>query len=127
MRLTRQDASSNGENYYYTGKPCKYGHYSKRLTASGNCHECWKDWRKGSKSIKASHMRRHTNVNNATRKRAVNAGGSLTIREIDIATSRTEEGRYVLSAYEAASKLGRSYRSIEHIRRRFRDGIISNE
>jgi hypothetical protein len=27
---------------YYTGKPCKQGHITERLTGSGRCHDCHK-------------------------------------------------------------------------------------
>ena len=29
-----------GNKFYYTGKPCKKGHYSKRYTSNKGCYEC---------------------------------------------------------------------------------------
>jgi hypothetical protein len=36
---TRREALDKGFPYYFTGKPCKHGHVSKRL-AEGSCYEC---------------------------------------------------------------------------------------
>ena len=33
-------AKQNNERYYFTGKPCKNGHVSKRNTHNGTCYEC---------------------------------------------------------------------------------------
>jgi len=33
-------AVASGERYYFTGKPCKHGHISKRWTYNGCCVEC---------------------------------------------------------------------------------------
>lgn len=38
--ITKSDAISSGETYYFTGKPCKYGHLSKRNVKHGVCLEC---------------------------------------------------------------------------------------
>jgi hypothetical protein len=40
MKKTRREAIKSGEMYYKTNKPCKYGHYSKRITYDGSCYEC---------------------------------------------------------------------------------------
>lgn len=37
---TRADALKNNTRFYFTGKPCKYGHYSKRYARRGHCYEC---------------------------------------------------------------------------------------
>jgi|SRR5579859_1095797 len=33
-------AARAGEKFFTTGKPCKYGHYSKRYTSTGGCVTC---------------------------------------------------------------------------------------
>jgi len=38
--LTRQEALAIGYIRYYTGKPCKHGHYAERYTNSRTCVEC---------------------------------------------------------------------------------------
>jgi hypothetical protein len=38
--ITKQEASKNGLTFYYTGKPCKHGHYSQRLVKGGSCKKC---------------------------------------------------------------------------------------
>lgn len=38
--VTKSQAVLMGLKKYYTGQPCKYGHYSARWTQSGKCIEC---------------------------------------------------------------------------------------
>jgi hypothetical protein len=40
MKTTRKAAILSGESWYYTGKPCKNGHLSRRYTLNGICEEC---------------------------------------------------------------------------------------
>jgi len=40
MRKSRIEAMEAGEKYYKTGKKCKYGHSSKRITYDGSCYKC---------------------------------------------------------------------------------------
>lgn len=44
-RAERAEAISLGLMYYYTGKPCKNGHLSKRYTSNCICYECHKEHR----------------------------------------------------------------------------------
>ena len=37
---SRSEAKDSGQEYYFTGKPCKHGHIDWRNTKSGNCVEC---------------------------------------------------------------------------------------
>lgn len=39
-RPQRQAARDAGEPHYFTGRPCKYGHISKRNTVDASCIEC---------------------------------------------------------------------------------------
>ncbi len=39
-RGERYKAKIAGEIYYFTGRPCKHGHVSKRKTCDGQCHQC---------------------------------------------------------------------------------------
>lgn len=39
-KRSRIEAINAGDQYYKTGKPCKYGHKSKRATSDGSCQEC---------------------------------------------------------------------------------------
>lgn len=38
--ISKSEATDQGLNRYFTGKPCKYGHISERWTISGKCIEC---------------------------------------------------------------------------------------
>lgn len=38
--ITRKEAKEKGLTHYYTGKPCKHGHISKRFTSAGKCVTC---------------------------------------------------------------------------------------
>lgn len=37
---SRKEALVRGLSHYYTGKPCKHGHYSKRNSLKGDCCKC---------------------------------------------------------------------------------------
>lgn len=37
---TRKQAMVDGENTYFTGKPCKHGHVTYRYVQSGSCYDC---------------------------------------------------------------------------------------
>lgn len=37
---TQSEALRQGVTYYFTGKPCKHGHYSERFAQNRNCREC---------------------------------------------------------------------------------------
>lgn len=41
-KITKKEAQERKLIYYYTGKPCKYGHDSVRLVKGGSCRECKK-------------------------------------------------------------------------------------
>ena len=41
-KITKKEAQDRKLIYYYTGKPCKYGHDSVRLVKGGSCRECKK-------------------------------------------------------------------------------------
>lgn len=41
-KITKEEAIAAGEQFYFTGKECRYGHISKRYASSGNCVECCK-------------------------------------------------------------------------------------
>mgnify|MGYP001591874058 CR=1 FL=1 len=40
MKTSRIAAIKANERFYQTGKPCKWGHDSKRLTVDGSCIAC---------------------------------------------------------------------------------------
>jgi hypothetical protein len=40
MKPRRKEAIEAGDQYYFTGKECQYGHISKRQTADGSCYAC---------------------------------------------------------------------------------------
>lgn len=40
MASSRKEAQLNGENTFYTGKPCSNGHLDYRYTQSGACRSC---------------------------------------------------------------------------------------
>lgn len=42
--ITRQEAISTGESYYFTGKPCKRGHYAKRHVTGCGCVDCIREF-----------------------------------------------------------------------------------
>lgn len=42
MLISRSEAIAFGEKWYFTGKPCKRGHVSKRQVSNKGCAECQK-------------------------------------------------------------------------------------
>lgn len=38
--ITQEEARSSGLIFYFTGKPCKYGHVSERMVKGSACREC---------------------------------------------------------------------------------------
>jgi len=38
--ISRREAKEQSLKYYYTGKPCKHGHDSKRIVRSARCYQC---------------------------------------------------------------------------------------
>lgn len=38
--VSRSDAYAAGMTHFFTGKPCRAGHVSKRYVSTGNCLEC---------------------------------------------------------------------------------------
>lgn len=49
------------DKFYFTGKPCKHGHISKRLSSTKTCYECHKirtkSWRDRNKEKMADLVR----------------------------------------------------------------------
>lgn len=56
--VTRKFAIDNGLRYYYTGKPCKNGHSSKRNTITAICLKCISHYQKKNriKINRANHL-----------------------------------------------------------------------
>lgn len=44
--ISRKEAIEKGLKYYFTGKPCKRGHFSKRLISTCQCIDCKKEYYK---------------------------------------------------------------------------------
>lgn len=40
LPVSNKEAKLKGRTTYFTGRPCKYGHYSERFTKNRNCREC---------------------------------------------------------------------------------------
>src|SRR5690554_4536530 len=38
--ISRNEATTQGLKWYFTGKPCKHGHVAKRLVSNRSCAEC---------------------------------------------------------------------------------------
>ena len=52
MLTKRSEAIAAGDDYYFTGKPCKRGHVAKRHVRTG-CYECAKEIQKSYRERKA--------------------------------------------------------------------------
>ena len=58
MKDTRKKAINSGEMYYYTGKPCIHGHFSKRTTSDGSCYQCRMDGQKKERDAIRKHIQK---------------------------------------------------------------------
>lgn len=38
--ISRRDAADSGRTFFYSGKPCKYGHLDVRYVTTGGCRAC---------------------------------------------------------------------------------------
>lgn len=58
---SRQKAREAGSKYYFTGKPCKHGHISKRWTSVAICVECFtsEEGKADTRRRGAKHRERH--------------------------------------------------------------------
>ena len=52
--ISIKEAKTQGLKFYFTGKPCKYGHIDKRRADTGNCIECAKIRYQGNPEIKVA-------------------------------------------------------------------------
>lgn len=50
---TRKQAMIDGDNIYFTGKPCKHGHMNYRYVQSGACYDCINSTRRNGESATA--------------------------------------------------------------------------
>lgn len=69
------EANEQGLKYYFTGKPCKYGHVAKRYASSGLCLGCMKRkndkqaaYKKQYKKDRAEHFRKLSKAYRETRR-----------------------------------------------------------
>ena len=61
-----KQAKAHGSRFYFTGKPCKRGHFSKRYSGSASCVECL------SENIKNNYRENKQHHYEASRKWAIN-------------------------------------------------------
>lgn len=129
---SRAQALRIGATRYYTGKPCKHGHVAYRQAVSGNCTECLKTVHAGARreaGVRAlpQKMAYRHRINDETRERAVNGRQQWLGRDAHLVTLRDAQGEYVYTNSELVEMLGRSMRSIERARWRFRQRLQAGE
>lgn len=88
---SRKQALSDGDKYYFTGKPCKSGHYSKRHITAG-CYECTLAYQKSyrntnseywsGKNSKWNEFNRHSKRESDKLYREANKGRRKVLRSI---------------------------------------------
>ena len=125
MLNSRAAAHKQGESHYFTNKPCKYGHISKRYTASGNCVECFntvhRQARSECQSTKRCKKKWSQEVNKKTNDKAKNSRQSWTLKDLKIALAKDEKGQYLKTQQEVAYLLHRSHRSVNNIRWKYKE------
>lgn len=79
--VSLKEAREQGLMYYYTGKPCKYGHVAIRLTSAQQCTECSRIYDK-QYDLQNKDARRLTEYNRLCRIHG--GGGTHTLAEEEI-------------------------------------------
>lgn len=127
---SRSEAREKGLTTYFTGNKCVHGHVSPRFACSGVCCECN---RTVHRKHQVDHVRRKKasnewvnyidRVNLGTRKKAFSSYKRWGDSEIRLLFACDGESRYLYPASDLTKMLGRSYRSIERARHRFKPVI----
>ena len=60
--ITRQEAIAQGLRHYFTGKPCKHGHISRRSVTTWICQECSRMHKANERRNKAERVRLRARV-----------------------------------------------------------------
>ena len=85
---TLADARATGSTYYYSGKICKHGHNSHRITANAVCYEC------------------HAIMNSATQRKVRNAKP----RKVSLRQQAKDEGKNTYETGRPCKKGHNTYR-----------------
>ncbi len=132
--ISRKQAIQLGLKRYFTGKPCKNGHTQERETKTGRCFDCIKVWNDSKKEYMSEYRKSYSKIDSVKNKRnlttktlrdkstnlARNSMQVWSLRDIGIATELSACGGYVKKRMELVALLGRSMRSIDRIRNRFK-------
>ena len=62
-------AQLDGEQFYFTGRPCKQGHISHRYTSNGHCIECSKKYDREWRRDNREYLKKYRAEYNLTRRR----------------------------------------------------------
>jgi hypothetical protein len=119
--ITRKDAKNSGNKYYFTGTPCKNGHFSKRQVSTYVCHKC---------SLERSARWRSKNVNyhmdynksyyldnkDRTKKHSTAYYSKMKETKLDVLRSRQRANsrNYIANNKEIVSKRDKEWRSNNH-------------
>lgn len=87
-------ALMHNDIWYFTGKPCKFGHINKRLTKNRSCYECsilcTKNWREANKEAVAKYSRLYSLKNphvkriSEAKRNTIKRGGTGKFSKYDI-------------------------------------------
>lgn len=123
----RQRAIRKGDTRYYTGKPCKYGHFSFRKTSGGGCVKCEEISRKNP-SNRAKRLlyereyrsREHVkeSLREKAQKRRKDPEASRRIKEVEKARQKTEKYKRNRREYRERPEVRDRERRLEAERRR---------
>ncbi len=126
MENDKLAANDKNEKHYFTGRPCKYGHISIRWANTGNCNQCYRTTHAESRK-KVSRLRKNKysqnikNKNALSMRKAYNAHQRWTLCDIKKLISVTELGNYIYTEDNLSKILGRSIKSINRARSKYKD------
>lgn len=111
--ITRQEAKKSGLKFYFTGKPCKHGHISERITSNGKCYCCSKsqasDWKKSNRDRLNKYLMDWYDsdpTRRATKYRNDRKGTSTRRAKKLLATPYWSESERIKEVYKKAAKFG---------------------
>lgn len=135
MKSTRSAAKEAGEKHYFTGKPCKHGHVTTRLTSTGGCLECYRILQANRRATDPEYRARQAELRDrwaaSERGKAMSAASRKRRRDAIRAQERERraDGRYKgqrRARYHSTLKNCPQYRIRHNIASRIR-GILKGE
>lgn len=116
MIITRKEAKAQSLNRYFTGKPCKRGHISERMTDSGSCITCCREnerlrYKKDPERFRAKARRVQSSPNGLAYKKKYYEENKDRLKEKDARYRLTPQRQNYLREYYESHKAEKALRT----------------